>query len=154
MAKDKAPKRVLLDASALIGLIQGDPEFAVLKSLLQALENGEARLVESTAIFVEVLPNRSTDLDPSVREDILTLLRGPDVEIVDVNLVVASKAAVLRVQYGLKTWDAIHIATAIVTGADVVIGRDRKFPDGEVVEGVSIREPYDIFEDRLPFDTL
>ena len=154
MAKDKAPKRVLLDASALIGLIQGDPEFAVLKSLLQALENGEARLVESTAIFVEVLPNRSTDLDPSVREDILTLLRGPDVEIVDVNLVVASKAAVLRTQYGLKTWDAIHIATAIVTGADVVIGRDRKFPDGEVVEGVSIREPYDIFEDRLPFDTL
>ena len=118
------------------------------------MENGEARLVESTAIFVEVLPNRSTDLDPSVREDILTLLRGPDVEIVDVNLVVASKAAVLRVQYGLKTWDAIHIATAIVTGADVVIGRDRKFPDGEVVEGVSIREPYDIFEDRLPFDTL
>ena len=154
MAKDKAPKRVLLDASALIGLIQGDPEFAVLKSLLQALENGEARLVESTAIFVEVLPNRSTDLDPSVREDILTLLRGQDVEIVDVNLVVASKAAALRVQYGLKTWDAIHIATAIVTGAEVVIGRDRKFPDGEVVEGVSIREPYDIFEDRLPFDTL
>lgn len=154
MVKGKGPRRVVLDASALIGLINGDPDFAVLKSLLAALDAGEAKLIESTAIFVEVLPEHARDIAPAARGEILALLRSPDVQIVDVGLRVAEKAASLRVQFGLKTWDAVHLATAIVAEADVFIGRDHKFPDGETVEGVKVRRPFDVFEDRLPFITV
>lgn len=149
---NERPRRVVLDASALIGLIDGDADFAVLKSLLSALDDGEAMLVESTAIFGEVLPEHGKDITPAARAEIIALLRGPDVQIVDVGLTVATKASQLRVRFGLKTWDAIHLATAIVSGADIFIGRDHKFPAGQVVEGVEVRKPFDIFEDRLPFE--
>jgi uncharacterized protein with PIN domain len=49
-------RSALLDASALIGVIKGEPEFACLKSLLAAVDRGEITLVESTAILAEVQP--------------------------------------------------------------------------------------------------
>jgi len=51
----------LLDASALIGVIQGEPEFACLRSLLAAVDRGDVTLVESTAILAEVIPEHRRD---------------------------------------------------------------------------------------------
>ena len=48
--------RALLDASALIGVIKGEPNFECLRTLLAAIDRGEVTLVESTAILAEVQP--------------------------------------------------------------------------------------------------
>jgi predicted nucleic acid-binding protein len=142
--------RALLDTSALIGVIKGEPEFEGLKSLLAAVDRGEVVLVESTAILAEVVPEhaRDTELHAAARDSVLALLESPTTELVDVSTTVARKAGALRARHGLKTWDAIHLATAILAGVDIVIVRDHKFPAGDY-EGVFVSGPFDIDEDKL-----
>lgn len=77
-----------------------------------------------------------------------TLLESPSTQLVDVSLVVARKAGRLATDLGLKTWDAVHLATAIVAEVDVLIARDGRFPEGEY-EGVYVTGPFDINEGNL-----
>jgi predicted nucleic acid-binding protein len=132
-------------------VIQGEQEFACLKSLLAAVDRRAIKLVESTAILTEILPQhaRDTDVHMRAREGVRALLESPETQLADVNTGVARKAAVLRAEHGLKTWDAIHLATAILAGVDVLIVRDWKWPNG-TYEGVYISRPFDIDDDKLP----
>lgn len=141
----------LLDASALLGVVTGEPTFTCLKSLLAAVDRGEVRLVESTAILVEVRPHHDDDAEENtrVRDDLLALLQSRRTQLVDVNTLVARKAGLLAADLGLKTWDAIHLATAIIAQVDVLVVRDGKFPKGDF-EGVWITGPFDIDDDKLP----
>ena len=52
-------------------------------------------------------------------------------------------------EFGLKTWDSIHLATAILAEVDVLFVRDGRFPTGTVCEGVYVSGPYDIDDDKL-----
>jgi predicted nucleic acid-binding protein len=140
----------LLDASALIGFIKGEPEFACLKSLLAAVDRGEITLVESTAILAEVQPahTKDTDVDVRGRDGVRALLESPATQLVDVSTAVARKAGELRAERGMKTWDAVHLATAVLARVDVLIVRDGKFPTG-TYEGVYVTGPFDIDDDKL-----
>jgi predicted nucleic acid-binding protein len=141
----------LLDASSLLGVVTGEPAFACLKSLLAAVDRGEVRLVESTAILVEVRPHYEDDgaENARVREDLLALLQSRRTQLVDVNTVVARKAGQLAADLGLKTWDAVHLATAILAGVDVLVVRDHRFPEGDY-EGVWVTGPFDLDDDKIP----
>jgi predicted nucleic acid-binding protein len=143
-------ERALLDASALIGVIKGEPEFECLKSLLAAVDRGEIILVESTAILAEVVPEqaRDTELHRLARDAARALLESPTTELVDVSTDVARLAGDLRAKHGLKTWDAVHLATGLLARVDVVIVRDHKFPKGDY-QGVYVTGPFDIDGDKL-----
>lgn len=150
MARPDKIESALLDASSLLGVVQGEEEFACLKPLLAAVDRGAIKLVESTAILAEVLPHhaRDTDTHKRAREGVRALLQSPDTQLVDVTTVVARKAGDLRAQFGLKTWDSIHLATAVLAHVNVLIVRDHKFPFGDY-EGVHISRPFDVDEDKL-----
>lgn len=150
MARPDKIESALLDASSLLGVVQGEEEFACLKSLLAAVDRGAIKLVESTAILAEVLPHhaRDTETHKRAREGVRALLESPDTQLVDVTTVVSRMAGDLRAEFGLKTWDAIHLATAVLSRVDVLIVRDHKFPVG-AYEGVHISRPFDIDEDKL-----
>ncbi|MGB5951225.1 MAG: PIN domain-containing protein, partial [Ornithinimicrobium sp.] len=77
------------------------------------------------------------------------LLQSQDTQLVDVSSVVTRKAGDLRAEHGLKTWDAIHLATAILAKVDVLIVRDDDFPLGDC-EGVYVSRPFDIDDDKIP----
>lgn len=141
----------LLDASSLVGIVKGEEAFAPLRSLLAAVERGEVTLVESTAILTEVLAQHSLDTPEHghARATIRALLESPETELVDVSVVVARKAGDLRVRHSLKTWDAVHLATAILARVDVLVVRDHKFPE-EYYEGVYVTGSFDIDDDKLP----
>ncbi len=141
----------VLDASCLLGLITDHPDFRCLRSLLAAVNRGDVTLVESTAILAEVLKRHEKDTaaHARARENIRDLLESPETQLVDVSTAVARKAGDLRVKHGLKTWDAVHLATAILAGVDVLVVRDHKFPEGDY-EGVFVTGPCDIDEDKLP----
>jgi len=151
VARPDKIESALLDASSLIGVIKGEQEFECLKTLLAAVDRGEVTLVESTAILAEVQPEhtRDTELHALAREAVRALLESPATQLVDVNTVVARKAGELRVKQGMSTWDAVHLATAILAGVDVLIVRDGKFPMG-TYQGVCISRPFDIDDDKLP----
>ncbi|WP_404387842.1 type II toxin-antitoxin system VapC family toxin [Humibacillus xanthopallidus] len=150
MGRPDRIESALLDASSLLGVVQGEEEFACLKSLLAAVDRGAIKLVESTAILTEVLPHhtRDTEAHRRAREGVRALLESPDTQLVDVNTVVARKAGDLRAEFGLQTWDAIHLATAVVARVNILIVRDHKFPFGDY-DGVHISRPFDIDEDKL-----
>lgn len=149
MAKPDQVRRALLDASCLIGIIAGDPAFAPLRSLLRAVDADRVTLVESTAILAEVLPIHPHG-DPAKRDIIRDLLESRRTELVDVTTVVARRAADLRIEHGLKTWGAIHLATGIVSSVDVAFVRGSRFPTDRTIDGVYVSEPYDIDADKLP----
>lgn len=151
MARPDKIESALLDASSLIGVSKGEQEFECLKTLLAAVDRGEVTLVESTAILAEVQPEhtRDTELHALAREAVRALLESPATQLVDVNTVVARKAGELRVKQGMSTWDAVHLATAILAGVDVLIVRDGKFLMG-TYQGVYISRPFDIDDDKLP----
>src|SRR3546814_21075122 len=75
---------------------------------------------------------RDTELHALARDAVRALLESPTTQLVDVSTAVARKAGDLRVKHGLHTWDAVHLATAILAGV-----ADRK----SVVSGkrVSVR---------------
>lgn len=151
MGRPDPVRRALLDASALIGIIKGEPEYDCLRSLLAAVERGEVTLVESTAILAEVQPAHDGDasLHAPARESVRQLLESPATELVDVSPVVARKAGDLRARRRMGTWDAVHLATAIVARVDVLVVRDHRFPEGDF-EGVWVTGPFDIDDDKLP----
>lgn len=150
MARPDKIESALLDASSLLGVVQGEEEFACLKSLLAAVDRGAIKLVESTSILAEVLPHHSRDTETHkrAREGVRALLESPDTQLVDVTTVIARKAGDLRAEFGLKTWDAIHLATAVLARVDVLIVRDHRFPFGDY-EGVHISRPFNVDEDKL-----
>jgi predicted nucleic acid-binding protein len=43
----------------------------------------------------------------------------------------------------LGNYDAIHLASAVAAGADVLMTADKGFPRGRQVEGVWVDEPYE-----------
>jgi predicted nucleic acid-binding protein len=109
-------------------VIKGEPESECLKSLLAAVDRGEIILVDSTAILSEVVPEHNADPSRRAGEAVRAFLESPATQLVDVSIAVARKAGELRVTHGLKTWDAVHLATAILAGVDVLIVRDHKSP--------------------------
>lgn len=151
MAKPDKVESALLDASALIGYLKGEPEYACLKSLMAAVDKGEVKLVESTAILAEVMSGhaRDTPAHAAARDKVRALLESPATELVDVSAPIARKAGELRVKHRMGTWDAIHLATAILARVDVVVVQDHKFPEGDY-EGVNVTGPFDLDEDKLP----
>ncbi|WP_139982964.1 type II toxin-antitoxin system VapC family toxin [Nocardioides litoris] len=150
MGRPEPINSALLDASALLGVITGDPAFRCLHPLLDAVDRGEVTLVESTAILTEVLPrHRHDDTRRALaRKTLSELLESPKTRLVDVSPAVARKAGDLRTAHSLKTWDAIHLATAILARVDVLVVRDNKFPAGDY-EGVWVTGPFDLDDDKL-----
>ena len=151
MARPEKIRSALLDASALLGYVKGEPEFACLRSLMAAIDAEHVRLFESSAILVEVRPHHDRD-SPEIahaRDGLLSLLESPKTTLVDVSTVVARKAGQLAADLGLDTWDAVHLATAILAEVDVLVVRDGKFPEEGDYEGVYVTGPFDVNEGNL-----
>lgn len=149
MARPEKVRRVLLDASCLIGVIQGEAEMLCLRSLLAAVDRGDVKMVASTGLLAEVLPSHPQNQGKPANEAVGQLLEAPETELVDINVRVARKAADYRIAYGLKTWDAVHLATAVLAECDLLLVRDDRFPYDTEVEGVWVSRPYDIEGEHL-----
>lgn len=126
--------RVLLDSSALIAVVSGEPGAEQLSGLLDMLDRGEAQLVASVLTLSEVY-RRSSDGNARRRDSynarldqVRARLEAPATELLDVTLPVARKATELRGTYRLATVDAVHVATAILNRCDWIVSFDRKFP--------------------------
>ena len=112
-------KVVAVDTSPLIYFIEANATYLpTVQVFFEAADRGEFRLVTSAISLTEVLvhPFRSLDLALAGRyKDIL--LRSGRIVMYPVSVSVAELAAQLRAAHGLKTPDAIQIATGKEYGA-------------------------------------
>jgi predicted nucleic acid-binding protein len=95
--------------------------------ILAAAEQGRCRLVTSVVALLEVLgvPERlgRRDLADRYREFFHSF---PNLTVVAVDAEIAERAAALRAEHAVRTPDALHLATAEVTGAAQFVSEDRR----------------------------
>ena len=120
-------QKLFVDTAPLIYLMEGTGERAEkVGRLLDQCTRGGVSWVTSLVTYMEllVLPARKglTALAGKYR-DFLT--NSDQVSLHPIDLAVADAVVDLRARYGLKTPDAIQLATARLCGADFILTNDR-----------------------------
>ncbi len=109
------------DSSVLIDWIRGNgqdsPRITSIRSVVDDVEKGIHLLAVSTLVYVEVIASTMSD---HAMETFKQFMKNREkIAIIAVDIRVAEKAQEVRNRTGLKTPDAVHVATAIVIGADL-----------------------------------
>lgn len=106
-------------------------------AVLEAVSGGSVVAVASELVLLELLVAPLKKGAQDVADEIeMTLVHFPHLQLAPVTRAVLVRAADLRAQYGLRTPDAIMLATAIESGATLAVTNDaawRKVKEIEVV---------------------
>jgi predicted nucleic acid-binding protein len=120
--------RVCLDACTIVYLLEAESCWRTVTEtrLAELLREPGARLVTSRLSRLEcrVAPLREGDTEQLARYDDFFDRRR--VEVVEVDAAVIERATELRARHRFRTPDAIHLATAIESGADLFLTGDRR----------------------------
>jgi len=119
---------VCLDTAPLIYFIEENPTYlAVMRPFFEAVDRTEIQAVTSVLTLTEVLvhPLRSGDRRLADRYRQI-LLHARNVKTGVVSESIAEAAAELRGKYGLRTPDAIQVATALDAGASSLLTNDSR----------------------------
>jgi predicted nucleic acid-binding protein len=100
------------------------PIGAVVRALLDEAPSGTSAGVGSVMLLPEMLSKPVRDGDGSTVEALAAVLARLD--LLPVDAAVARLAVVLAAQYRLRAADSVHLATAVVAGADRFITSNRK----------------------------
>ena len=127
-------QRVLIDTSIWIYHFEQNPEYAqAAAQVIERLEDGKFRGIASelTLLGLTVRPLQLGRQDAA--DDYETLLSYfPNLQLEPVSRSILLEAAGLRARYGLRSPDAIQLATGLQAGATLAVTNDgawRKVPD-------------------------
>ncbi len=131
-------RRIGIDTNIIIYYIEEHPIFLEkVEPLIDRIIDGEAIGITSYVTLLELLvkPIREErfDLVEQYKTILLTQL-----EVVALDEVVSLKAAELRAKYGIKTPDAIQLASVISKSGDVFITNDRRLDAVEEIKVLSV----------------
>jgi len=98
------------------------------RELLARVQHGESQAATSALTYDEIfwVVKKYRGFDAALRAS-KTLLDFPNLEIFPVDVEVLEKAHALAAKYKLNPRDAIHAASAVVNGIQVLISEDRDF---------------------------
>lgn len=119
-------KTVFLDTAPLIYYIEENRNYSpILNKLFLANSKGDFLFQTSVITLLEVLvyPMRANE-QQLVEEYQNILCNSPSIDIIDLTIEIAIKAATLRAKYGIKTPDAIQVATAINASSEYFLTND------------------------------
>lgn len=139
---------VYWDSSTFLALLKGeshhrDGALEAIVSQAEAFDRGEIILATSTIGVAEVL---AADLDDKVRDSFMRMTGRSNFQVVDVTTTIAETAANIRshcyrraksnaeTAYLLSMPDAIHVATAALIEAEVLVTLDEKNKTNKIGE--------------------
>ncbi|MFW5928556.1 MAG: type II toxin-antitoxin system VapC family toxin [Candidatus Saliniplasma sp.] len=138
---DLEGETVCLDTAPLIYYIEDGLHHEKLDPLFEKISKGEIYGLSSTITLLEVLvhPYRegNKELANAYRN---ILLNSENFLILPVVEEIAEQAAELRAEYGIKTPDAIQVATSIFGKAKVFLTNDGKLEKIEEIEILVLKE--------------
>lgn len=119
-------RSIAVDSMCFIYYLEAAPRYGpLMKSIFSAITSGKISAVTSVITMAEVMTtssNAKTDKDRAYfRQQLLTM---KNLSFQDVDLKLAEQAAVLRSCYRLKLGDAVQLATAIHSGAQLFVTND------------------------------
>ncbi len=93
-----------------------------MRAVFQQTLNEQVDIMASTITLTECLTKPLRENDTALIAAYNTMLRSTrQVRLVPVDNTIAGRAAYLRARYNLRTPDALHVATALVTGCDAFL---------------------------------
>ncbi|MGZ8514251.1 MAG: type II toxin-antitoxin system VapC family toxin [Candidatus Limnocylindrales bacterium] len=121
---------LLIDTSVVLAYLAGnEPTSGLAEQLFDAfIATGRNRASLSTITVQEILvrPFRAGASAVAIAEGFLG--HFADIDLVDVSYDIAREAARIRAVTGIRTPDAIILATAVVTRVDTLVTNDRAWP--------------------------
>jgi predicted nucleic acid-binding protein len=135
---------VALDTSVFIYHFEDHPRYRDLTGrILRTISRGECRAVVSELTLLELLVRPLKLERQDVADEYEALLSHfPNLELVPIFRRVVLRAAILRARYGLRTPDALILATAILQGATLAITNDRQWKRVEEVVNVACLDDF------------
>ena len=117
---------IALDTSVWIYHFEGSAQYGrAADSVLEAVSEGHVAAVASELVLLELLVAPLKKGVQDVADEIeLALLHFPHLQLAPVTRSVLVRAAGIRASYGLRTPDAIIVATAVESGATLAITND------------------------------
>jgi predicted nucleic acid-binding protein len=120
--------RLGLDSSVFIYFVESNPQYvALVREVFRRINAGLVAGRSSVITLTEVLthPKRGEDraLERNYR---VMLLDSRNFRLLETDRVIADSAADLRARYGLRTPDAIQIATVLQAGCEAFLTNDRR----------------------------
>lgn len=120
---------ICVDTMIWIYLLDEHPQYVDLAAAVFALiEQGSSQGVTSTLTLAELLtaPARAGDTQ-ALQDYELYVTNFPNLQLLPPNVAIARQTALVRAGTGLKTPDAIQIATAIHAGASALVSNDKRW---------------------------
>jgi predicted nucleic acid-binding protein len=120
---------VLLDTSILVGAKNPDEaQHDNCARVLELAHGGRVTALVSVVSVAELSVGYLLEDDPSGLQAFLDYLRSSTrVSVVDIGLRVASLAAEIRAETGLRLPDALVVASGLARNAELVVTEDREF---------------------------
>ena len=117
---------IALDTSVWIYHFEGSAAHGrAADSVLEAVSEGRVAAVASELVLLELLVAPLKKGAQDVADEIeLALLHFPHLQLAPVTRAVLVRAAEIRARYGLRTPDAVMVATAIESGATLSVTND------------------------------
>lgn len=145
MTPPNNPLSVYLDSNALIAVLQAEPTHELVVDVLDRARQGKLTVYISALSYVEVRGFSNSEPYPADRDKAaLDLLDSPSLVQVEFSRGVGIEARRIAHSYRLKCADAIHVASAVRAGADVLITSDKQLVGRGVIGGVYLAEPYEL----------
>ncbi len=119
-------KIIGIDTMVFIYHLEDHPDYShVTERIFEAVEHGKYNAVTSVITLIEILVKPKRDGNLTAVKDYKDLLQTfPNFKIFDLDMKISDIASDLRAKYGIKTPDAIQIATTIYGGSKSFITND------------------------------
>ncbi len=131
-----------IDTSILIYLLEEHPVHATkARRLFERFEKGTLQGIFSIVGMIELLTGVKKKGRPDLAQDYKILLAHlPHFDIYSIDEDIVDTASNLRATYGIRTPDAIHVATAIEKNATMFVTNDRALKKIKEIKIVSLIE--------------
>jgi predicted nucleic acid-binding protein len=131
-----------LDTSVWIYHFEGSVAYGqAADSVLEAVTQARIGAVASELVLLELLVAPLKKGSQDVADEIeLALLHFPHLQLAPVTRAVLIRAAEIRARYGLRTPDAIMLATAVESGATLAVTNDSAWRKVNEIEVLLLRD--------------
>lgn len=119
-------QRLYIETAPLIYYVEEHPTYiARMDAIVESLDNSTLRAVSSVITLTEVLNQPIKTGDKKLEQEYRDILvNSGSYQLVAINVQIAEVAAGLRAKYGLRTPDALHVASAIHRSCNAFLTND------------------------------
>lgn len=141
--RDALPgSRIYLDTNLYIYLFEGvEPYRQLMSELSVEIDRRDIAVVASELIFTELLPRPVREGRRELIAHYLEIVqRTPRITLVPVDRRVILRSVHLRAAFGLRSMDALHMATALVHNCETFLTNDERVRAGRQIRVLTLRQ--------------